>query len=176
MEQNRHRIFLYLLLTATLALSVFSNGCAYITGQTIGESTTIIGSMPRWAWTMDDRGYSIIVERQTNQPIGDVTPEEAFGIIGTSERLNYPVVIDVRTPQEYAQGHIRDAINIDYSSSDFKDEINELDKNKLYVVYCHSGRRSSAARDIMEALGFKYVINVTGGFSEWVAAGLPVAE
>ena len=170
MEDKLKRIF-WLVLVAAIIFSVLLNGCAYITGE---YPATTVGSMPRWVWSLGDSGYSIIVDRQTNQAIRDVTPDEAFGIIGTSERSDYPVILDVRTLLEYDEGHIHHAINIDYNSSGFKDEINKVSRDELYIVYCHSGHRSSAARDVMEGLGFKHVINVTGGFSEWVAEGLPV--
>ncbi|OGO43153.1 MAG: hypothetical protein A2137_07945 [Chloroflexi bacterium RBG_16_58_8] len=114
------------------------------------------------------------MDRATRQKIRDVSPEEAFVIIGTSSRLGNPVVIDVRTPAEYAGGHIHRAMNIDVNSTEFRDKINTLDKNVTYVVYCRSGGRSDMARDIMEEMGFRNVINVTGGFSDWEAAGLPV--
>jgi phage shock protein E len=85
-------------------------------------------------------------------------------------------VIDVRTPQEYAAAHIWPARNIDYSSDGFTNIIDQYDKTYTYVVYCQSGYRSNLARQKMESLGFKHVINLTGGFSAWVKAGLSVEK
>jgi len=84
--------------------------------------------------------------------------------------------VDVRTPGEYAGGHIDNAINIDYNASDFKEIINELDKNNGYIVYCQGGGRSAAASKVMAELGFKHINNMTGGILAWEAAGLPVEK
>jgi rhodanese-related sulfurtransferase len=174
MNRTGH-ISIFLLLSAMIVMVAVFSGCDYITGEAVDVPGTTIISPPRWGWTLDDSGYSIIIDRYTHQLIKDVTPQEAFGIMYTSSRSNYPVVIDVRTPQEYAGGYIhREAINIDYYAPSFRDDINQLDKNTLYIVYCRTGMRSSAARDIMEELGFKRVINMTDGIREWIAAGLPV--
>ena len=81
------------------------------------------------------------------------------------------VVVDVRTPGEYAAGHIKDAVNIDVEASTFDSNIATLDKNATYVVYCHSGRRSSLATDAMAKAGFTHVYNLSGGFSDLAAAG-----
>ncbi len=76
---------------------------------------------------------------------------------------NNAVVIDVRTLAEFKSGYILNAINIDISSADFADKINELDKNKDYYVYCRSGGRSATACQYMVSIGFKKVNNLEGG-------------
>jgi len=86
------------------------------------------------------------------------------------------VIVDLRTPDEYASGHIEGATNLDYYSDTFRDELENLDKNKTYLIHCQSGRRSSAALEIMKNLGFKKVYNMTGGMVEWQAKGLPATE
>lgn len=73
------------------------------------------------------------------------------------------VIIDVRTPGEYAAGHIPNAINIDIASAEFPDKINALDRNKDYYVYCRSGGRSATACQYMSSVGFKNVYNLYGG-------------
>ncbi len=80
-------------------------------------------------------------------------------------------VVDVRTPQEYAQGHLPAAVNIDVTASDFEDNIAALDKSATYVVYCRSGSRSTTAAQIMAENGFDDVINA-GGYDDLVSAGL----
>ena len=72
------------------------------------------------------------------------------------------IVIDVRTASEYSEGHVKDAINIDVTSSEFKTKVEQLDKNKTYKVYCRSGNRSGQAERQMKALGFKDVENIGG--------------
>lgn len=171
MKSQPGRISALLFLSLLIVFSIVLSNCAYITGEAI-ENTPLI---PRWVWSgSGDSIYSIVIDRYSHQPIKDVTPDEAFGIIRTSQYLGNPVILDVRTPEEYAAGHIRDAINMNLNSPTFKDEAGKLDKNKLYLIYCRSGSRSAAALDIMEELGFKNVINMTNGFSEWQVAGLPI--
>lgn len=83
-------------------------------------------------------------------------------------------IIDVRTPEEVAEGCIENAINIDYKSDDFSSKINQLDKNKPTFVYCLSGGRSSGAVEEFKANGFKTVYELDGGISQWSADGLPI--
>lgn len=88
------------------------------------------------------------------------------------------VVIDVRTPEEYAAGHINGAVNYDYYSDDFEEKLEEnlTDKSKPYIVYCRSGKRSLYSAQIMEELGYKDVTNLDGGFLAWESAGKPVVK
>ena len=82
-------------------------------------------------------------------------------------------LIDVRTPGEYAGGHLKNAINIDLRSPDFEQRIGALDKHKPVFVYCLSGGRSGAAADKMADMGFQEVYNMDGGIMKWGAAGKP---
>lgn len=82
-------------------------------------------------------------------------------------------IIDVRTPGEYANGHIKNSKNIDINSSDFQNQISALDKNKPVYVYCLSGARSSSASRSMINTGFKEVYNLSGGMIKWRASNLP---
>ncbi len=78
------------------------------------------------------------------------------------------VILDVRTDPEVAEGMIDGAIQIDYRSENFAEEVAKLDTTKTYVVYCRTGGRSSAASKLMtEELGFKKVNNLLGGYSEY---------
>ena len=83
-------------------------------------------------------------------------------------------VIDVRTPEEYASGHVTDALNIDVSSGSFEDQVKELDPAGEYVVYCRSGNRSTQAMEKMADLGFENLTN-GGAFANLAAAGAPVS-
>jgi rhodanese-related sulfurtransferase len=86
------------------------------------------------------------------------------------------VIIDVRTPAEFAAGHIANAINIDLNSGTFDTEIVKQDKSKKYLVYCHTGNRSATASGKMVRFGFTDVTNMTGGISDWEAAGYPTVQ
>ncbi len=83
-------------------------------------------------------------------------------------------VVDVRTPAEYAAGHIQGAINIDVEGSSFNADIAKLDKTRTYAVYCHSGRRSGIATSAMADAGFTSIYNLDGGILSWQAAGGPL--
>lgn len=84
------------------------------------------------------------------------------------------IVIDVRTPAEYAEGHLEGAVLVDYNAPDFADRIAEFDPEAEYVIYCRSGNRSAGARDVMTDLGFADVVDVEGGIIAWNQAGLPI--
>lgn len=84
------------------------------------------------------------------------------------------ILLDVRTPAEYSDGHLANATNIDFRDARFDDAIGKLDKNKPVLVYCLSGGRSSAASEKLVAAGFKEVYNLKGGITSWRASGKPV--
>jgi rhodanese-related sulfurtransferase len=79
------------------------------------------------------------------------------------------ILIDIRTPQEFVLGNIENATNIDFYSSSFRDDINALDKNKTYLIYCRSGSRTNEASQIMKSLGFKEVYVLGGGINAWIS-------
>lgn len=83
-------------------------------------------------------------------------------------------IIDVRTPGEYATGHIQGAVLVDYDAPDFEGRIAEFDRDDDYVIYCRSGDRSAGARRVMADLGFTDVVDVEGGAVAWSNAGLPL--
>lgn len=86
------------------------------------------------------------------------------------------IILDIRTPGEYHSGHIKDAVMIDYYSKSFMENINRLDRNKTYLVYCRSGNRSARSMDLFKKLQFKKVYHLSSGINSWYAAGLPVAK
>ena len=76
------------------------------------------------------------------------------------------VLVDVRTAEEYAAGHIPNAKNVDVLKSDFKDRVETVSKNKEIAVYCRAGKRSLMAANTLAKMGYK-VINLRGGWKEW---------
>lgn len=72
------------------------------------------------------------------------------------------IVLDVRTPEEYSQGHLPQAINIDVKNTSFKEEVSKLNRDDDYKVYCAHGRRAAQAVTIMQELGFKHLQNLGG--------------
>jgi rhodanese-related sulfurtransferase len=83
------------------------------------------------------------------------------------------VILDIRTPGEFAGGRIAGAINIDFYTRAFEQELEKLDKSGNYKIYCNSGNRSSDALEIMEGMGFTKVSELAGGIQAWNFAGKP---
>ena len=110
------------------------------------------------------------------QIIADITPEKAHALIQDNKGNRDFVILDVRTLEEYADGHIENAVNLDYYSDTFKDELNKLDKSKTYLVYCRTANRSGIAVGMMKELGFREVYNMLGGIVRWEADGLPTVK
>ena len=81
------------------------------------------------------------------------------------------VLIDVRTPEEYAQGFIGGAINMDMKNESFVSNIQQIDKNKKVYLYCKAGGRSAKASKVLDSLGYKNIINLEGGFDAWKEEG-----
>lgn len=86
------------------------------------------------------------------------------------------IVIDVRTAEEFSEGHIQDAILINFYDPNFKSKIGELDKNGKYLMFCRSGNRSGKAVLLMNQMGFKDVLNIAGGIITWQRAGKPLVQ
>lgn len=80
-----------------------------------------------------------------------------------------PQILDVRTPEEFAEGHIDNAVNIDWQNENFVKNTKKLNKNKPVYVYCRSGKRSLKASEKLSALGFKKIYNLDGGYQKWNA-------
>jgi rhodanese-related sulfurtransferase len=101
-----------------------------------------------------------------------VTPAEGNRMIDSMGSVL--TVIDVRTPAEFAAGHVRGAVNLDLEGGQFSADIATLNRSATYLVYCHTGRRSAIATAAMIAAGFTHLYDVAGGITAWTAAGLPV--
>lgn len=86
------------------------------------------------------------------------------------------VVLDIRTPEEFNEVRLAGAVNVDYYDADFADQLDALDKNDPYVMYCRSGNRSSDAVKTMKELGFVEVYEIDGGIVNWYDSGFPVEQ
>lgn len=115
----------------------------------------------------------------TGSPVDDVnlpavqniSVAEAKALIDQNSGSADFVILDVRTPSEYAQGHIPGAVNLDYYAS-FENSLFLLDKNKTYLVYCRSGNRSISAAQLMLENSFTSIYNMQGGINVWISGGL----
>ena len=103
-------------------------------------------------------------------------PPEAFALIEENRGNPDFVILDVRTPGEFSRGRIEGAVNLDYYSERFREELSRLDRNKTYVVYCRTGMRSSNVFDMMKEMGFTSIYQISGGIERWLADDLPVVR
>jgi rhodanese-related sulfurtransferase len=106
----------------------------------------------------------------------EVTSQEAFDLIQENQGNPGFIILDVRTSSEFHNGHIEGALSIDVNLPSFSEELEQLDRNATYLVYCRSGNRSRTALAIMEDLGFTRIYHLTNGITQWVDAGLPVRQ
>ncbi|NVK27643.1 MAG: rhodanese-like domain-containing protein [Flavobacteriia bacterium] len=86
------------------------------------------------------------------------------------------VLVDVRTPGEYAGGHLEGAELIDYNGESFRSKIDALDKDQTVYVYCRSGGRSGRSASMMREMGFTKVVDLSGGIMAWQDAGKAVTK
>ncbi|MBN2736667.1 MAG: rhodanese-like domain-containing protein [Spirochaetales bacterium] len=98
-----------------------------------------------------------------------VSTEEFSGLLEKAEKNENYVVLDVRTQGEYDAGHLPGAVLLDFYQPDFKEELDKLDKDKSYLVYCRSGNRSGQTLYMMADLKFSSAVNMMGGMIRWVA-------
>ncbi len=98
------------------------------------------------------------------EPINEHVPLKEF-----KEKLaqNNGIILDVRTPQEFEQGHIPNATLIDFLDINFKENLSQLDQDKTYFIYCKAGGRSQKTAELMGKLGFKRIIGLEGGYTAW---------
>jgi len=160
--KNRRRTLTNWFIILALALLLVLPGCAYITGESPAPpGLTTSPAAPAAAATTDRKELSV---------------DEAHALIAANKANPNFIIIDVRTPEEYAAGHIENSVNIDYNSASFQEEIEKLDKNKTYLVYCRTGVRSTAASYTLVQSGFTSVYHINGGLVDWQAAGFPVVQ
>lgn len=98
----------------------------------------------------------------STKPYDDISVDEFRKLMDQEDT----VILDVRTDDEFAQGHIEDAIQINLYGN-FKEQVEELDRDKHYLVYCRSGNRSGKACSIMHSMGFEQKSNLKGGIIDW---------
>lgn len=105
--------------------------------------------------------------------VRDVSVAEAHKLISGDAPAR---VIDVRTPGEFAQGHIASAINLDVTDPGFVRQLARLDPAATYVLHCKSGTRSAKALELMRARGFRDIAHMSEGFDAWRASGMAISR
>jgi rhodanese-related sulfurtransferase len=166
-------------ISATFAANIYTIAASAGTHGSIspsGEVPVDHGANQEFIITPDE-GYHIedvlVDGNPVPQVIENIAPQDAFALIQENEGNPNFVILDVRTPEEFSEEHIENAINIDFFSETFRKDVDKLSKMKTYVIYCRSGTRSGQALDIMAELNFAEVHNIPDGIVGWNAAGLP---
>ena len=120
-----------------------------------------------------------VVDTATEAATDSGVSAPPFGLVSPQTALELSVddditVIDVRTPEEFAEGHIDGATMIDFYEATFADEIAALDPEGTYLLYCRSGNRSGQTATLMQQLGFEQVYDLEGGVVAFGSEGLPL--
>ncbi|KQC14300.1 MAG: hypothetical protein APR63_14640 [Desulfuromonas sp. SDB] len=106
----------------------------------------------------------------------DVDPQQAEKLIRENAVNPQWMIIDLRSSREYNQGHLENAININYASDDFEQRIDSLDRDNTYLIYCSHGARSYSALSVFKRLEFTKVYSISGGMGRWMGQNLPVIK
>ena len=83
------------------------------------------------------------------------------------------VIVDVRTPAEFREGHLPGAVNMDYFGGPFETQIQSLPKTAPVLLYCRTGNRSGSAYDVMTKAGIGNILHMNEGITKWQQLGLP---
>ena len=141
------KYFMRLSLVGLIILSILLVSCSgSITGNVIGHKT-------------DMHISKTITPLETEELIAENTGNEDF------------TIIDVRTPQEFMKGHLNGATLINYYDSTFSDQLEKLDKEQTYLIYCRTGLRSESTLQMMKNMKFTKVYSLEGGIIAWQATG-----
>ncbi len=111
-------------------------------------------------------------QKQENQ----TTTIEIISVAQLEKAADSIQLVDVRTPEEYAEGHIKHAKNINVFDDNFIALMSELDKEKPVYVYCRKGGRSAKASAKLQEAGFTKIYDLDGGFSEWKSEGKAISK
>jgi phage shock protein E len=103
----------------------------------------------------------------------DVTVDKAAAMLASGDKVT---VLDVRTPEEYADGHLKDAVNVNFNGGDFEAQIAKLDPEKPYLVHCAAGGRSGKSMELFKKLKFTKIYHLADGYNGWADAGKPVVK
>lgn len=106
--------------------------------------------------------YTLLVFFQS-YVIQDVNKEQVNNLLDKQV-----IVIDIRNDKEFKEGNIKTSFNLDFQKREFIDNLESLNKEKEYLIYCASGNRSLKASHIMKSLGFKTIYNYKKGYKDWI--------
>ena len=106
-------------------------------------------------------------------PVRHVDPAGARAVLEGEEGVK---VLDVRTPEEFAAGHLEGAVMVDFKGAGFREGVDQLDRDTTWLVHCKAGGRSMAALPTLQELGFERIVHLDGGYDAWAGSGLPTVR
>ncbi len=162
MRTTFRRASLAALGAAALALTVSLSGCSSDSDSASDTAATSESS--------EVQGPSAAVEAPES-PVRVGVPQ--FAEVITDPNVT---IVDVRTPQEFSEGHIDGAVNIPVELPDFMDRVSELDPSGTYAVYCRSGNRSQPAVQGMASVGINGIYELESGTTGWTSEGQPLVQ
>jgi len=115
-------------------------------------------------------------EYEKKQTIRNISADEALQLVEKHKKDPDFVILDVRTPKEFSEGHVGGAKNLDYYAEDFQEQIEKGDKDKKHLICCGSGVRSAKTVIIMRDVGYVEIYNILGGIRVWKQNKLPLTE
>lgn len=144
-------------------------------------AAALLGTMGLAGCSSEESATTTTTETTVQGPAAAVEAPDAPVRVGVDDFANViaspgVTIVDVRTPEEFAQGHIEGAVNIPVEYPDFMDRIGELDPAGTYAVYCRSGNRSQAAVSGMSSIGINGIYELESGTNGWSAAGQPLVQ
>ncbi|OFX26899.1 MAG: hypothetical protein A2033_17320 [Bacteroidetes bacterium GWA2_31_9] len=118
--------------------------------------------------------YFTIAQTSTDTIYRSINTQQGDSLIQANSGNSNFIILDMRTPSEYSGGHVQNAINMNYNSPTISSDLDALDKNKIYLLYCAAGSRSTATFNLMKTKHFRELYNMLGGISQWISLGYPV--
>lgn len=177
---QRGRVGLFVLLTDTAgcakAQKNIDNGCVGFQIDTPNFALAngwIMGNSGRYAFLLLFFGIFFFASGIASASEHLLSPLEAQKMIEANKENPQFIIIDLRSKNEFDDGHIEGAKLVHYYDTKFKRIISQLDRDAKILLYCQKGRQSPLALRAMEKLRFSDMYILDGGFDEWVNAGLP---
>lgn len=145
----------------------------YVLGVAVLTTTSFFGCKDKNA-TEPVTDNVVVENSSSSQSVVTLLDVDTFAM--RLDSIGDVQLVDVRTPEEVAEGHLEGAVNFCINTDGFEAKIETLDKSKAVYVYCRSGGRSARAANLMKEAGFKEVYDLDGGITAWMAAGKEVKQ